>query len=246
VRTVTATPLLREAAEVLEPIRDVVVVIGALAVQIALDGSDVALAVTRDVDAGVATDAVGLVVTHLERSGLRRSESPHERAFTWIRGDLKVQLLRPFHPFPPGPARGLPVSNLVGELARHRVLISLHDNPSRGCFWAADPAALVALKGAAFGRSRPSGEPVERDFSDAVVLLDRLGAEIADAVRDAPQMGRRVERVARTLVNGDAAVAAAAREMVRTGQEHSIPDAEATIRRAAERYLRRIGADGGG
>lgn len=122
-KIVTASRLLREAADVLEPIRDDVVVIGALAVQIALDGHDVALAVTRDVDAGVATDAVGRVVEQLERSGLRRSELPHEQGFTWIRGDLKVQLLRPFHPFPPkpavGPARQQPHSR-VGATPRPR------------------------------------------------------------------------------------------------------------------------------
>jgi hypothetical protein len=207
VRIVTPTPLLREAAEVLEPIRSDVVVIGALAVQIALDGQDVVLAATRDVDAGVATDAVGRVVAQLERSGLRRSDLPHEQAFTWVRPGLKVQLLRPFHPFPPEPARGLPVSNLVRDLAQHRVLVAFDADPDRGRFWAASPAALVALKGAAFGRHRPSGAPVDRDFSDAAALLDRLGTEIADEVRDAPQMRRHVERVARVFLSEESAPA---------------------------------------
>jgi hypothetical protein len=61
VRVVTPTPLLREAADVLDRIRDEVVVIGALAVQVALDGHDVALAPTRDVDAAVSTAAVDAV-----------------------------------------------------------------------------------------------------------------------------------------------------------------------------------------
>jgi hypothetical protein len=43
VRVVAPNRLLEGAAAILEPIRDEVVVIGALAVQIALDGHDVAL-----------------------------------------------------------------------------------------------------------------------------------------------------------------------------------------------------------
>jgi len=73
---------LRDAAAVLEPIRDDVVVIGALAVQIVLDEHDVALTPTSDVDAGVETDAVDRVVAHLEENDLRRSDEPHERSLT--------------------------------------------------------------------------------------------------------------------------------------------------------------------
>lgn len=76
---------MQEAAGILDPIRDEVVVIGALAVQIALDGHDVALTPTRDIDAGVSTDAVARVVAHLEANGLRKSDNPHERSFTWSR-----------------------------------------------------------------------------------------------------------------------------------------------------------------
>lgn len=47
-KVVAPTHLLREAAAILEPVRDDVVVIGALAVQIALDGHDVALTPTMD------------------------------------------------------------------------------------------------------------------------------------------------------------------------------------------------------
>jgi hypothetical protein len=73
VRVVTPTTLLLEAAEILEGIRDDVVVIGAVAVQVALDGHEVVLTPTRDVDAGVATDAAERVVAHLEERGLRLS-----------------------------------------------------------------------------------------------------------------------------------------------------------------------------
>ena len=99
VRVVTPTTLLLEAAEVLDGIRNEIVVIGAVAVQVALDGHEVVFTPTRDVDAGVATDDVKRVIAHLEERGLRASELPHERSFTWVKDALKVQLLRPFHPF---------------------------------------------------------------------------------------------------------------------------------------------------
>jgi hypothetical protein len=243
VRVVAPTRLLQDAAAVLEPIRDDVVVIGALAVQIALDEHDVALTPTSDVDAGVETDAVDRVVAHLEENDLRRSDEPHERSFTWVKDELKVQLIRPFHPFPKGAADGLPTNNLVTELDRHRWLVGFDDDPEHGLFWAATPAALVGLKEAAFGRTRPSGEPVDRDFSDVTLLLDKLGEEIATEVRSAPQMRGRVLRAAQRLDEDDAAIAAAARELVRGGYEETQLAAETAVRRAARSALRQI--DGG-
>lgn len=240
-KVVASTPLLRDAAAILDPIRDEVVVIGALAVQIALDGHDVALTPTRDVDAGVDTAAVERVVAHLEASDLRRSELPHERAFTWVKQDLKVQLLRPFHPFPKGAAEGLPVNNIVSELVDHRMLVAFEADPTRGRLWAATPAALVALKEAAFGRTRPTGEAVDRDFSDVAMLLDRLGRDIAEAVSGSPQMRGRVMRAARRLLD-EPAYAAASREMVRAGQQDTVLAAEEFTRRAAVRFLRRFEA----
>ena len=240
-KVVAPTPLLTDAAAVLDPIRDEVVVIGALAVQIALEGHDVALTPTRDVDAGVDTAAVERVVAHLEASDLRRSELPYERSFTWVKEDLKVQLLRPFHPFPKGAAQGLPVNNIVSELVDHRVLVAFEADPTRGRLWAATPAALVALKEAAFGRTRPTGEAVDRDFSDAAMLLDRLGPDIAEALAGSPQMRGRVVRAAQRLLD-EAACAAAAREMVSAGQQDTIAAAEGFTRRAALRFLRRFDA----
>lgn len=61
---------------------------------------------------------------HLEERGLQASELPHERSFTWVKDALKVQLLRPFHSFPKGPACGLPVNNMITELAQHRVMVA--------------------------------------------------------------------------------------------------------------------------
>lgn len=116
-RVVTPTPLLLEAAEVLEGIRDDVVVIGAVAVQVALDGREVLLTPTRDIDAGVATEAAERVVAHLEDQGLVQANCRTRGPSRGSRTALTVQLLRPFHPFPKGAARGLPVSNMVTELA---------------------------------------------------------------------------------------------------------------------------------
>jgi hypothetical protein len=192
VRVVTPTTLLLEAAEVLDGIRNEIVVIGAVAVQVALDGHEVVLTPTRDVDAGVATDDVKRVIAHLEERGLRASELPHERSSTWVKDALKVQLLRPFHPFPKGPARGLPVNNMVSELAEHRVMVAFDSDPGSGASGHRAPAALVGLKEAAFGRTRFSGEPVDRDFSDVASLLARLGKEIAAEISAAPVMRARV------------------------------------------------------
>lgn len=57
-KLVSPTPLMLDAAAVLETLGDDLLVIGAVAVQVALAGHDVALAPTRDVDAGVANSAV--------------------------------------------------------------------------------------------------------------------------------------------------------------------------------------------
>lgn len=142
-RVVAQAPLLREAAA----IREEVVVIGALAVQIALDGHEVALTPTRDIDAGISTESVDRVVAHLEENGLRQSDLAHERSFTWVKDDVKVQLLRPFHPFPKGAASGLPVNNMVGELGNHRWLVSFEDDPACGRFWAGSRYGVTSAQG---------------------------------------------------------------------------------------------------
>jgi len=240
VKVVSPSPLAREGAAVLEPVRDDVVVIGAVAVEVALDGHDVVLTPTRDVDAGVANEAVERVVTHLEREGMRRSEEAHERSFTWVKDELKIQLLRTFEPFPQGAARGLPVSNMLNELSDHRVLVAFADEPTRGRFWAASPAALVGLKEAAFGRKRHSGEPVDRDFSDAAMLIDRLGDEIVDEVRNPSTMRMRVIRAARRLCDEDCA-AGAARELVLGGAYDTEREAVLSVQRTCQRLLRRLG-----
>lgn len=243
VKVVRPTPLLLEAAEVLAGVRDDVVVIGAVAVQAHLTDCEVALTPTRDVDAGIATDAAERVVAHLEDRGLRRSELPHERPFTWVKNELKVQLLRPFHPFPKGAAAGLPVNNIVGELAQHRVMIAFDTEPERGRFWIATSAALVGLKEAAFGRTRFTGEPVDRDFSDVALLFEHLTDEIAAEVSAPSPMRARVIRAAERLLTDELALTAAAREFVASGEETDHRSAEAAVRRSARDFLRMLERD---
>lgn len=231
---------MREAAEVLAPVRDDVIVIGAVAVQVALDGHAVALTPTRDVDGAVKTDRIDAVVAQLKAAELQPSALPHERGFTWVKGDLKVQLLRPYHPFPKGAAKGLPISNLIPELDQYRVLVAFDDPSEAPRFWSATAAALVALKEIAFGRSRPDGGLVERDFSDVALMLDRVGEEIAAEVRTGSPMLARVRTAAERLTNEETARAAAARELVRMGEQDSQGAAELAVGRTAQRFLRKL------
>lgn len=236
-RVVVPTVLTRAAAEILRPVRGDVTVIGALAVQIALAGHDIALTPTGDIDAGISVERAGRVVRHLESAGLRRSVEPHERDFTWVGEHVKVQLVRPFHPFPRPPASGLPVNNLVNELRRYRWGVAFEEDPSETLFWAATPAATVALKEAAFGRVRAvTDEPVDRDFSDAVLLLDNEGERIAAEVAGDPQMRTRVLRAAERLRQPEP-LEAAVRQLVATGQEQTPREAEAMVVRACGEFI---------
>jgi hypothetical protein len=192
------------------------------------------------VDAGTSVDRVERVVAHLEQEGLTRSELDHEREFTWVRGDVKVQLIRPYHPFPKGAAGGLPVNNILPELDAHRWLVAFADDPTRGYLWAARPAALVGLKEMAFGRTRPDGAPVDRDFSDVALLFDRLEEQIVEEVAADAQMRRRVIRAATTLYSEFDAASAAGRELVASGQEETQLAAEAMVSRAARGILRQL------
>jgi len=233
--------MMREAAEVLAPVKDQVIVIGALAVQIALDASGASVTPTRDVDAGLRTEDVANVVTALEAAGLRPSEEDHELGFTWLRGDLKVQLLRPFHPMPHGAARSLPVSNLIPELEGHRVPVAFVEEPQTARLFSAGAAALVALKGEAFGRRRHDGEPVDRDFADAALLIERLPEEILAALQTPTPMRARVLRAATRLRDEPASSGAGARELARSGAYETPRAAELAIRRAASSLLEQLG-----
>jgi hypothetical protein len=161
---------MEEAAEVVAPVRDDVVVFGAVALVVALNATPARITPTRDVDLIVRADRAQDVIRHLERSGLERSSVPHERSFTWVRDDPKVQLVRPFAPFAKGAARELPSQPPLSAMGdpRHRDEISFEEAPSVPRCWSVSTAYLPALKGNAFGRARVGEDAiVERDYHDA-------------------------------------------------------------------------------
>jgi hypothetical protein len=251
VKVITPTRLLSEAADVLADVRDDLVVVGAAAIEVALASDarvdvtatrdlDVVLVTpTRDIDAVVPVDRAAVVVSRLESAGLRRSEVDYERAFTWIRGDLKVQLVRPFHPFPKPPARGLPANPVFGMATNpvHQITIAFADAPEQPRLHCANAACLVALKQAAFGRTRASDNtPIERDYHDAHLLLSGVIDELcADLERADHEVRVRVIDAATQLKTGEVATIAAARQMVRLGDAESQRAAEAIVRRSARR-----------
>lgn len=240
-RVVNPNDLLRAAAEILHPVRRDVTVIGAVAVQIALEGHDVALTPTADIDAGTSAERAAQVVAHLEGAGLERSNEPHERGFTWVGKNVKVQLARPFFPFPKPPADRLPVNNLINELGSYRWRVAFQEDPGKHLFWAATPAALVALKEGAFGRTRPvTDDPVDRDFSDAA-LIDNEGERIVTEVAGDSQMRIRVRRAAERLQSEPAAREGAVRQLVASGQEQTPREAEALVTRACEDLIAELG-----
>lgn len=124
----------------LAPIWQDVVVIGAAALQIVLahamttsaqadTTTDLDLAIvtpTQDVDLALEVAHAQAVVACLEEAGLSPSTEESEQGFTWIRDDLKIQLVRPFHPFPNDTAKQLPANTHLSLLAKeeHRLLIA--------------------------------------------------------------------------------------------------------------------------
>lgn len=65
-----------------------------------------------------------------------------------------------------------------------------------------------------------------------------VGDQIADELRDASPMLGRVRAAAERLLADEDATAAAARELVKTGERHTQRAGELAVRRAAERFLR--------
>jgi len=100
----------------------------------------------------------------------------------------------------------------------------------------------VALKAQAFGRTRHGGKPVDRDFSDVVLLLDNLLNEIVAQVAVDQMMRRPVVDAATRLLNDHAAVAGAVRELVATGAHDSVASARRATERAATRCTRQLGS----
>lgn len=232
-----------EAADVLEPVVDDVVVFGAVAVEVALSETAVTITPTRDVDLLVANESVEAVVAHLETAQLRPSELAHERSFTWVRGDLKVQLVRPYHPQPPPALRGLPEQTgaTMGQRAEHQTTVAFVEQPARRRLVVASSATVAALKQKAFGRTRFGDDRiVQRDFHDVHLLVRevpdllledyararydvRVGLELAvDALADDPRAADHAGREAASLVGG------------------SVASARADVRRTATRFRRRL------
>jgi hypothetical protein len=258
VKILTPTQLLAEAADVLAPVRDEVVVIGAAALEAALaqpaetgitatrDVDIVAITPTRDVDVVVPTDRAAAIIAHLEHAEMHRSEVDHERAFTWVRGDLKVQLVRTFHPFPKPPADGLPVNPVFSMAAkrRHQETVAFAEDPEQPRLHCGNVACLLALKQAAFGRTRPpDGTPVERDYHDAYLLIFSVPEDVAATMTTAEYdvTSRATNAIAQLASGGDATVAAA-RQLVALGGARTQRVGEATVRRAALSMERRLAA----
>lgn len=157
---------------------DDVIVVGAAALEVALSvQSSADITPTRDIDVVVPVDRAAEVVARLEAANLHRSDVDHERAFTRVRGDLKVQLVRTFHPFPKPPAKALPANPVFGMASNplHQVTIAFADEPDEPRLHCANTACLLALKQAAFGRTRPPDNvPVERDYHDAYLLISAV------------------------------------------------------------------------
>jgi hypothetical protein len=244
VRTIQPSPLVAEAADALDAIRDHVVLVGAAAIDVALATAGAAITPTRDVDLVVGAERVDDVVERLESDRFRRSQLPHERDFTWVRGDLRVQLVRSFHPFPKGRAARLPANPVFGMAAdpAHHDPIVFSTAPGHIRLLCARPLCLVALKQAAFGRvRRGEARPVERDYHDVYLLL-RHTAD--DLLSDLPHAGyevrQRARRAVAALAEGGEATTAAARQVLGVGDAATQREAEAEVRRAALAFQRRL------
>lgn len=242
-KVVSPTRLMREAADVLAPVRDDVVVFGAVAVEVALADANVSVSPTRDIDLVVETERANAIVEHLESAGMSRSEIPHEASFTWVRDDLKVQLVRPFHPFPRGAAKRLPSqpSVTVARNPAHCNEVSFSDDPGEMRFLCVNAACVVALKRQAFGRKR-SGEDtlVDRDYCDVYLILRQVPEAVLEDFEQADRTVRIwVEEAVDLLADDPEAQLRAATEAVRTSGM-SMRSAEADVRRVASRFRRRL------
>lgn len=243
-KVVRPSLLLADAAEVLAPVSHDVVVIGAAALEVALADATAAISPTRDVDVVVPVELAAAVVNQLERAGLRRSENTHERSFTWVKGDLKVQLVRRVHPFAKPPAKGLPQNPVFGmaSVNAHQVDVAFEHALSVRRLVCAGAACLLALKEAAFGRTRAAdGGVVQRDFHDAFLLMDAVPDDIVAGLAVAEhEVRQRALRAAARLESGRDETEAAAREMLRLEPSLTQRTAEAAVRRSARRLLRKL------
>lgn len=190
-KVVEPSRLMQEAADALEPIRDEVVVIGAIALEAALAGRDARSAATTDVDCAVDMGSAAAVISALEDAGLYRE----------------------------------PVA-FQGRPDQHRL-------------WVARPAAVMALKGHAFGRLRPTGELVERDYHDAYLLIAHAGDEIAAEFNgtDDGQLRGLIRNALRDLQE-EPVRAAVGKQIVQLEAGVSAREADARLARAATTFIR--------
>ena len=267
-KIIEPTPLVADAAKVIAPFWQHVVVIGAAALQIVLADDqgereetltpaglhagaqathdDLAMVTpTRDVDLAVDTELAAEIVAQLEEAGLAPSGEPGETGFTWVRDDLKIQLVRSFHPFPDRVAKRLPanpVMSLLNEEA-HRIIVAFEDKPEVPRLQSANAAALIALKQAAFGRTRHDGAPVERDFHDAYLVVAARPDDLERTYRAADYHVRsRVDTALGLLAEGGDATRAAAHQHVLVTGAGDLSEHALSIRRAATFFKRRLAA----
>jgi hypothetical protein len=174
---------------------------------------------------------------------MQPSDEPYERGFTWVRGDLKVQLVRPFHPFPSRTAAQLPENPQLSLLTRdaHRMTVAFAEEPTVPRLQAATAAALVALKQVAFGRHRPDGVPVERDYHDVYAVISVRPDDLESTYRAAEyQVRSLVDRALDILANGGEETQAAARQHAEITGETDISAIEDAIVRDATFMQRRL------
>jgi len=255
VKVIAPSGLLREAADALGPVWQEVVVIGAAALQIVLADDlsanaapvgliEFVVSPTRDVDVAVEMPAAEAVVSQLEHAGLEPSDEPYERGFTWVRGDLKVQLVRPFHPFPSTTAERLPTNPQLSLLARlqHRLTVAFEEAPIEPRLQSANAAALVALKQVAFGRTRPDGTAVARDYHDVYAVVAARSDDLELAYRAADYHVRSlVDRaLANLAVQGGPQSRAAAEQHAAITGDLNIATHERAIVRASTLMARRL------
>jgi hypothetical protein len=127
----------------------------------------------------------------------------------------------------------------------HQLLVAFADDPAAPRLRCANAACLLALKQAAFGRTRPPDEtPVERDFHDAYLLISAAAdAVVAELGLAEPEVRRRAAEAISQLSSGDEVTVAAARQMMRLRTAESQRAAEAAVRRAAVRIQQRLNGD---
>lgn len=243
-KVVEPSSVVIEAADALASFRDDVVVVGAIAIEVMLAEREVVITPTRDVDVVVPTSGVDEVVRALEEADFKPSDVPHEAAFTWVRRDLKVQLVRSFHPFATGRARRLPQNPVFAMPAdpAHRDEIAFADQPTQPRMWCANPLCLLALKQAAFGRRRPTEQTVvQRDYHDAYLLLRNLDDELVMNFSTAAyEVRARALDAIEQLAGGGDATLAAADQMLAVGESDRRREAERAVTRAASRMRRRL------